>query len=107
MSYLTDEAKEEISEKFILELEEYAQTRRNCVRDNQETPELAALLVEKYGYGLATAAKILELKQNLYVKIDELVEGIDQVAKATRKKRWDSRPAGLLFGKDAANKMEN
>ena len=40
------------------DLESYAKSRMNDVARGAETPELAGLLVQKYGYGLAKALQL-------------------------------------------------
>lgn len=87
-------------ERLISELKSYADGRRASIARNAETAALAGLLVEKYGYGLATAARIaaelLELPApDLITEVDRAVARLDPDAKAHREKRWTARPAGI------------
>jgi hypothetical protein len=98
MTSLNEEAKEYYKQLFIIELESYARSRKKGVNRNAETPELAALLLEKYAYGLAKAAHILEFNcQEFYNRIDELLEEIDSRVRLNRQRRWNARPAGISF----------
>lgn len=84
----------------MAELQEYASGRQKDVARGAETPELAALLVEKYGYGLAKAAVLaadmLDVPcPDLISEVDRWVRRIDPNATENRQKRWERRPAGL------------
>ena len=89
-----------LQERLIGELKSYADGRRASVARNAETAALAGLLVEKFGYALATAARIaaelLEVPApDLITEVDRAVERIDPHAKANREKRRTARPAGI------------
>ncbi len=47
-------------QRLIEEFRGYAHSRKNDVARGAETPALAALLVEKYGYGMVKAAQLLD-----------------------------------------------
>jgi len=89
-----------LQERVVSELREYAASRKNDVARGAETPELAALLVEKYGEGLVKALHIAEdllevPTSRLRAEVDRLVLEIDPNAEENRKIRWASRPAGV------------
>lgn len=90
------------SKLVIRELREYADGRKGDVARGAETPALAALLVEKYGYGLAKAASLLIDASDGYIKppvvmdeVDALVAEIDPEWEAHRHLRWESHPADI------------
>ncbi len=87
---------------LIHDLREYAAGRKADVARGAETPALAALLLEKYGYGLAKAASLLRDASDGNIKpsevmaeVDALVAEIDPEWKAHRHLRWESRPADI------------
>ncbi|MFJ1470188.1 beta/alpha barrel domain-containing protein [Massilia orientalis] len=93
-----------LQERVVDELRDYAAKRKNDVRRGAETPELAALLVEKYGEGLVKALHIAEdlldvSASRLRAEVDRLVLEIDPDAEENRKRRWASRPAGVSIGR--------
>ena len=45
--------------RMIAEIEHYAAGRKSDVARNAETPGLASLMVEKYGYGIVKVAQLL------------------------------------------------
>lgn len=82
------------------EIRSHAASRMNDVARGAETPELAALLVEKYGMGLAKAAALAAdvfdvPAPDLTAEVDRVVAEIDPDAQSHRAKRWAQRPAGL------------
>lgn len=82
----------------LRKLGEYAEGRRSDVARGAETKELAAVLLEKYGYGLADATAIFidnHASTTVYHSVDRLVAEIDPAATENRKKRWNARPADL------------
>ncbi|SRR6266700_259596 len=88
-----------LQQRLLAEFRDYVQSRRNDVARGAETPELAALIAEKYGYGLAKAAQLLDFDSgSLMAEVDRLLAEIDPDIVANRKKRWAARPAGLLLG---------
>lgn len=90
--------KEYYFKQILAEFEDYGRSRIKDVGRNAETPQLAALLVEKYGYGLAKALFIMGFDtQELYNRIDTMIKEIDPLVKENRKLRWEARPAGIIF----------
>ena len=83
----------------------YAESRKKDVARGAETPELAALLVQKYGYGLADSASLAANledcpKPDLMKDVDQLVASIDPDWRTHQQRRFDARPAALaLSGK--------
>ena len=91
---------QKLQERVVDELRAYATSRKADVSRGAESPELAALLVEKYGEGLVKTLHIAEdladaPSSRLRAEVDRLVLEIDPDAEENRKKRWASRPAGL------------
>lgn len=89
-----------LQERLIGELKSYAAGRGASVSRNAETAALAGLLVEKFGYGLATSARIAaELLDvpapDLITDVERYVAQLDPHAKANREKRRAARPAGI------------
>lgn len=82
---------------LIAELRQYADGRKSDVRRGAETPALASLLVEKFGYGLSKAAGALGVSDSalLTAEVDRLVQEIDPEYRQHQQTRWDSRPAAL------------
>ncbi len=73
-----------IKDVLLKDLTDYFEMRRQCVQQETETPELAALLLQKYGYGMASAIDIvfvgledLKPKVNIMKIVDSLVSMID------------------------------
>lgn len=83
--------------RMIAEIERYATGRKSDVARGAETPALASLMVEKFGYGLMKAADLLGLPDSslLAAAVDRLVVEIDPQYRKHQQYRWDSRPAGL------------
>jgi hypothetical protein len=89
-----------LQERLLGELKSYAEGRKAGVLRNAETEALAGLLLEKFGYGLATAARIAaELLDvpapDLITEVERSVEQVDPRAKNNREKRRAARPAGI------------
>lgn len=89
-----------LQERLVGELKSYADGRKASVSRNMETAALGGLLVEKFGYGLATAARITaELLDvpapDLITHVERCVVEVDPQAKASREKRRTARPAGI------------
>lgn len=89
-----------LQERLLGELRSYADGRKAGVSRNMETAALGGLLVEKFGYGLATAARItaeiLDVPPpDLITEVERFVVEIDPQAKASREKRRTARPAGI------------
>jgi hypothetical protein len=83
--------------RMIAEVEQYAAGRKSDIDRGAETPALAGLMVEKYGYGLMKAADLLGLADAplLTAAVDRLVAGIDPQFRKHQQNRWNSHPAGL------------
>ncbi|KSQ21776.1 hypothetical protein APB26_32880 [Pseudomonas aeruginosa] len=83
---------------LLRKLDEYAAGRRSDVGRGAESPHLAALMLQKYGYGLCDAAEAIEPGGSLvkYSDVDALVEEIDPNWRENAKKRWAARPADVL-----------
>jgi hypothetical protein len=82
------------------DVESYARCRADAVRRGAETPELAGLLTQKYGSGLAKALSLAaELadgpQPNLLAVVDQCVEAIDPNWRTAQQVRYTARPAGL------------
>lgn len=83
--------------RLIAEARAYAQERKADIERGAETPALASLMVEKYGYGLMKAAEVLAMADShlLTAEVDRLVIEIDPQHRKHQQYRWESRPAGL------------
>ncbi|MDN8102610.1 hypothetical protein [Burkholderia multivorans] len=83
--------------RLIAEVRDYAQGRKSDIARGAESPALASLMVEKFGYGLMKAADVLALADShlLTAEVDRLVVEIDPQHRKHQQYRWDSRPAGL------------
>jgi hypothetical protein len=95
-----EEAREAQVARLKAALEQYAENRRQVVGAGGETAELAALLVEKYGYGMAIAAEVLGANcasSPLLREVDAVVLTIDPDAIRNRESRWKARPARLAL----------
>lgn len=84
------------------DLESYARSRRDAVVRGAESTALAALLTQKYGYGLAKALKMAaELSDHpapdLMSEVDCQVEAIDPDWRTNFDLRINARPAALVF----------
>ncbi|MBW3512046.1 hypothetical protein [Janthinobacterium sp. NKUCC06_STL] len=87
------------------DLDAYAASRKRDVARGAETPELAALLVQKYGYGLAKAVRLAaELADHplpdLIADVDRAVAEIDQDWRVNQVLRFESRPASISYTKN-------
>jgi hypothetical protein len=89
---------ERASEDVLKKLAEYAKGRASDVARGAETPELAALLLQKYGYGLCDAFALCfpeSQDRPSYGDVDAAVAVIDPEWQTSAKRRWAARPAGL------------
>lgn len=82
------------------DIESFAQSRKNAVKSGLETAELAGLLTQKYGQGLAKALCLAaELADdpppNLLTVVNQCVEAIDPNWLSAQKVRFNARPAGI------------
>jgi hypothetical protein len=92
---LPDWLKENISAQLLAEVRAEAESRRNSVARGAETPELAATLFDKFGWGMSKAAHIIGIVDSLQREVDRLVREIDPEFEAHRVARWAARPASL------------
>lgn len=83
--------------RLLAELRLYANGRKTDIARGAESPALAGLMVEKYGYGLMKAADVMGVADVhlLTAEVDRLVNEIDPQHRKHQQYRWDSRPAGL------------
>lgn len=91
-----------ILEELIFKIKEYAEGRASDVANGLETPRFAALLLQKYAYGIADAVRVLqvnglEVDTSLYSVVDEEVAKIDPKWREHMHERWASRPADISF----------
>lgn len=81
-----------IDERLIEHMREYANGRMNDVKRGNETPKLAALLVQKYGRGMVNAVAIVfddnRFADSLSRVVDEETTRIDPNWKSHDKERW-------------------
>ncbi|KVV07444.1 hypothetical protein [Burkholderia ubonensis] len=82
---------------MVTEIEGYAAGRRSDVAHGAETPALAGLMIEKFGYGLMKTAEVLGLANSslLTAAVDRLVHDVNPQHRKHQQYRWASRPAGL------------
>ncbi|WP_432263362.1 hypothetical protein [Cupriavidus sp. TMH.W2] len=79
-------------------LAEYASDRRKDVARGAETPALAGVLVQKFGYGLADAFRLVfpdDRGSFGYPEVDAAVATVDPEWRSHQDTRWSARPAGL------------
>lgn len=84
------------AQKVIAKLNDYAQARSNDVARGLETPELAGVVVQKYGYGLCDAFWLVYETKGpgpTYTDVDNAVASIDPHWRETQAKRWHSKAA--------------
>lgn len=92
-----------VLERCLGEIQEYANGQKSDIKRGAETPRLAALLLEKFVYGMAKGFKQFEdgetiaIANDLIVLGDKLCLEIDPDFKQNRKARWDARPADLVL----------
>ena len=89
-------------ERVKSDLEAFSRCRKDAVDLGAETPMLAALLVQKYGYGLdkvlALAAELADHPApRLQKEVDRLVGEIDPHWRENFKLRINARPATLVL----------
>ncbi len=88
---------ESIERQVLAEIETYASSRKSDVARGAETPDFAALLVDKYGEGLAKALHIVGIDSQVQQATDRLAREIDPDFDVHRRARWDAKPAGLAL----------
>jgi hypothetical protein len=84
---------------LIVEIQRYAAHRLGDVARGLETPALAALMIEKFGEGIAKATQLLGVEGcgELGREIDRLVREVDPHYPTHLQYRFEARPAGLAF----------
>jgi hypothetical protein len=89
-------------EAALAKLEEYARARQKDVARGAETPALAGLIVQKYGYGLVEAFQLIAERLHdgsrigpTYSDVDRAVAMVDPDWRENQQKRWAARPASL------------
>jgi hypothetical protein len=87
---------EAIERDVIAEIQSYAESRRNDVNRGAETPELAAVIIDKYAEGLSIALKIVGVDSRIRAVADKLVREIDPEFDQHRQVRWLGRPTALI-----------
>lgn len=92
-----------VLERCLREIQEYADGRKSDIERGAETPRLAALMLEKFVYGMAKGFKQFEdgetiaIANDLIVLGDKLCLEIDPDYIRNRQARWDARPADLAL----------
>ncbi len=84
---------------LIEEIQRYARNRLSDVARGAETRAFAAVMVEKFGEGIAKAAHLLgaEAAGELERETDRLVREIDPQYPTHLQYRFEARPAGLAI----------
>ena len=82
------------------DLKGYAEARRKEVEKGRETPEFAALLVQKYGYGMWAVLNHLTETEDIpridgLLDVDGAVASINPEWKAFDNKRWSAINVGV------------
>ncbi len=88
------------------EIQSYAQGRQKDVERGAETPELAALLLEKYALGVTMALNVIGIDFDM-AEVDRLITEIDPCHVENRKARWKMHPAGVSMTTTALNPLQN
>lgn len=90
-------------EALVREVQHYAEDRRSDVARGAETPRLAALILQKYGLGMAKAAAVIfdspRAADSIMTVLDEETAKIDPNWRDNARLRWAARPADLLVAK--------
>jgi hypothetical protein len=106
-----DRIEEGIAISLLLEkVREYAAGRQSDVRSGLETPYFAALLFQKFAYGVIEAAAILfddrRATDSIAGFADEEVMRIDREWRKHEQYRHAARPADILLHREAAESLE-
>ena len=88
---------EAIEWQVLEDLRSYARSRQRDVARGAETPDLAALIVDKYCEGLAKALRIAGIDSTVRREGDRLCREIDPDFDAHREARWAARPCTLVY----------
>ena len=84
----------------IEEIRSYADSRKNDILRGAETPALAALMVEKFGEGMAKMLSVFGASDDSFIQeVDRLVSEIDPQYQKHRQYRFEARPAGLAVNR--------
>ncbi len=87
-------------ERLVSRVRQYAAGRANDVARGAETPRLAALLLQKFGRGVAeTVAEIYgspRAADPIDTVVDEEVAKIDPLWREHDRERWAGRPADVV-----------
>lgn len=98
--FLKKDAKNYYHTMFLNDLVQFAHGCKTNVESHLETPELASLQLQKYGFGLAAALKIMECNTTVFWdRLDQLIQIIDPNFEINKKKRWESK-TGLSYTLD-------
>ncbi len=91
--------KDQTLELLVRQIRDYAAARASDVARGAETPYLAALLVQKYGQGVADAAATIfdnaRAADPVSLVVDEEVEKLDPDWRKHDQLRWAARPADV------------
>jgi hypothetical protein len=85
-------------------IQKYGSDRAKAVSDGLETMRLAALLVQKYGVGVADLIGQLHgtfAKTYVTAACDRVVESIDPEWRENGRKRWSAKPADLALDRSS------
>lgn len=89
-----------IIDKLIRQIKDYANGRAKDVARGAETPRLAALLLQKYGFGVIEAVNIIlgspRASDPITQVLDEETSKIDPRWREHNKERWSGRPADIV-----------
>lgn len=91
---------QETVEQLVQRVRDYGQARAADVARGAETPRLAALLVQKYGTGIADATAVVfdhpRAADPVRVAVDEETARIDPQWREHARERWAGRPADVV-----------
>lgn len=86
-------------ENLVREIREYAAGRASDVVRGAETPYLAALLLQKYGLGVAKAVEVIfdspRVADPIMAVLDAETAKIDPEWREHDRERWAARPADV------------
>lgn len=95
-------------DKLVQQVKDYAIGRARNVARGAETPYLAALLLQKYGLGVAKAVAVIFDSQRaadpIFKVLDEETSKIDPLWREHNQDRWTEHPADIVpssFGLDS------
>jgi len=87
-------------DRLVEQVIEYARGRHNDVERGAETPRLAALLLQKYGRGMADAVALIfetpRAADRIVRQVDEETSRIDPAWREHDRERWAARPADIV-----------